>query len=316
VSMTPGRVSSASDRSHRAGILCALTSSLGAGLATVVGKWNLEAVSPLLLSCMIFTTSTVVLSVGYLPFRGLGRVFRLTRRGWFWMIMFTISSWVAILSFWAGVQRMDPSLAAFLNRAEVPIAILLGIIFLKERFTSRETLGALLSIAGIVIMKLTLRFEYSTGFWLVLLGSLFFGITEFISKIAVRHVEPIALVYVRGLFLAVAYWAVLLGGGHSLEGLDRVWVGIIALGILGPIVSRMMYLLALKRLELSKVAVISQSQPIFVIVTALLVLGQLPTLREMTGGLFVLAGCVLMIGVGRKNGIMARISQLGSGQRQ
>ncbi len=309
-------MSSAADRSHRTGLLCAFTSSLGAGLATVVGKWNLEAVSPLLLSCMIFTTSTIILSVCYIPFRGLGKVFRLTRRGWFWMSMFTISSWVAILSFWSGVQRMDPSLAAFLNRTEVPIAILLGIIFLKERLTRKEVLGAVLSITGIVIMKLTLRFEYATGFWLVLLGSLFFGITEFISKIAVRHVEPVALVYVRGLFLAAMFWAVFLGGGHSLEGLDRVWVGIIALSILGPIMSRMMYLFALKRLKLSRVAVISQSQPIFVIVTALLVLGQLPTPREMAGGLFVLVGSVLMIGIGRKSGFLTRISQLGSGRRQ
>jgi uncharacterized membrane protein len=283
--------------SKNIGFALAVVSSIGSGLATVVGKWNLQAISPLLMNSLIFSVATVLLSGALLPIKGIKQVFTLTRRGWFWLGLFSGSSWLAVWAYWAGIQRMDPSLAAFLNRTEVLIAIFLGIIFLKERFSRAETLGALLSIAGIVTMRVTLRVEYSSGFWLVLLGSLFFGVTEFISKIAVRHVEPIVLTYIRNMFLAAAYWIVFLAGGYGYEGLSEVWPGVLALGFLGPILSRMMYLLALKRLELSKVAVISQSQPVFVIVIALLALGQLPTFRETIGGIFLTLGCLIMIGV-------------------
>ena len=288
-------MNAAADKNIRAGYVLAVVSSFGAGLATVIGKWNLEAISALVLSCLIFTTATIALTIGWLPFRGLRKTFVLTRAGWFWLALFTITSWLAIWFFWAGVRRMDPTLAAFVNRIEAPIVIALGVLFLRERFTRTETIGAILSIAGIVMMKLTLRFEYSTGFWLVLLGAVFFGITEFVSKIAIRHVEPITLAYLRNMFMALGYWAVFFGRGHTLDGLETVWPGVIALGLIGPILSRMMYMLALKRMELSKVAVISQIQPIFVILIALSVLGQLPTPREVVGGGFLIVGCIVMV---------------------
>jgi drug/metabolite transporter (DMT)-like permease len=287
--------------SSKKGYLFALYSTLGAGMTTVIGKWTLEEISALALTCVIFTVSTIALTVGWLPFRGSRQVFALTRKGWFWTLMFSITSWLAIWIFWAGVKLIDPTLAGFINRFEVPIVILLGVVLLKERFSRIEVIGMILSLAGIVIMKLTLRIEFSTGFWLVLLGATFFGLTEYVSKIALRHVEPIPLAYLRNAFLAVGYWAVFLAGDYSMAGMERVWPGAVAVGLIGPLVTRLMYLLALKHLDLSKVAVVSQIQPVFVILIALTFLGQFPTLREIAGGVCLLAGCVVMV-LGRFRG--------------
>lgn len=234
------------------------------------------------------------MSITFVPFRGIRKVLCHTRQGWIWLLLFTISSLIAIWCFWAGVKNMDPSLAAFLNRSETLIAIFMGIIFLGERFNKRETLGAILSILGIVIMRLTLRAEYTTGFWLVLLGSFFFGLTEFFSKKTVKHIEPIVAVYLRNMIMSVMFWVILFSSKPDFAGLDQVWLGILALGILGPILSRMIYMMALARLELSKVAVISQTQPLFVILIAFTVLNQLPTFREIIGGLFLASGCLIM----------------------
>jgi drug/metabolite transporter (DMT)-like permease len=209
--------------------------------------------------------------------------------------MFSIGSWGAIWLYWEGIKQMDPSLAAFVNRTEVPVAIILGMIFLRERFTRWEAVGTLTAIAGIVMMKLTLRFEYSTGFWLVLIGAVLFGITEFVSKIAVRHVEPSILAYIRNMFVAAFYWISVYAGGVSFDGMESVWPGVLVLGVVGPILARLPYLWALKKLELSKVAVISQSQPVYVILLSLLLLSQLPTFREITGGIFLTVGCVILV---------------------
>lgn len=289
------RVLSERPSSRLSGYILALVSSIGAGLATVVGKWNLESISPLLMNFLIFSVATVVMSVTYLPARGLRQTFTTTRKGWLWVALFTLSSLAAVWAYWAGVQRMDPSLAAFLNRSEVAIAIFLGIVLLRERLNRMEIIGLLVSLMGIVVMRLTLRMEYSDGFWLVLIGSLFFGLTEFISKIAIRYVKPIKLAYLRNMLMAVVYGALFAGSGRGFEGLERVWPGVVALGLLGPIISRMAYLSALRRLELTKVAVISQTQPVFVIVVALAAFGQLPTVREFLGGVFLVSGCALMV---------------------
>jgi drug/metabolite transporter (DMT)-like permease len=57
----------------------------------------------------------------------------------------------------------------------------------------------------------------------------------------------------------------------------------------------MTYLFALKHLDLSKVAVIGQTQPVFVLLLAFLALDQLPTVRETVGGLLLLFGCFVMV---------------------
>ncbi|MBD3258338.1 EamA family transporter [candidate division GN15 bacterium] len=280
------------------GYLFAFTSSFSAGAATVLGKWNLDHISSLLMNGGIFGVAAIVLTIGIFSSRKSRPSFAMTGIGWIWLAAFTAVSIAAVFAYWTGVQKMDPSLAAFINRFEVPIAIMLGIIFLKERFTITETLGAVLSFAGIVIMRLTLRVEYTEGFWWVLAGAVFFGLTEFTSKKAVRHVDPVVLTYIRNCAMAGIFWVTIAAVGEDFGGLNVVWLGVIGLGLLGPIGSRLSYLLALRRLELSKVAVISQSQPVFVILIALLLLGQLPTFREITGGLCLTAGSLLMI-VGR-----------------
>jgi drug/metabolite transporter (DMT)-like permease len=283
------------DAAPHIGYIFALSSPFFAACATVVGKWNLENISALLLSAMIFSIATVIMSAAYIPFNNFRKIFTIKPRGWMWLLLFTLSSFLAIWLFWAGIKKIDPSLGAFLNRSEVMIAILMGIIFLGERFNRLETLGAILSIGGIVIMRLSLRVEYTEGFWLVLAGSFFFGMTEFFSKKTVRYAPPIIAVYLRNLMMSIMYWLILAGGDFNFEGLEKVWPGVLALGIFGPILSRMIYMMALKRLELSKVAVISQTQPVYVIFLALIFLQQLPTFREIVGGLFLLIGCLIMV---------------------
>jgi uncharacterized membrane protein len=286
--------SSNPDSSAKVGYTLSFTSAFFAACATVTGKWNMEHISALLMSACIFSIASIIMTIFYIPgnFKSIAKI---TPRGWLWLSCFTISSLLAIWLFWAGVRHIDPSLAAFLNRAEVLIAILLGMLFLGERFNKMETIGAIISILGIIVMRMTLRVEYSTGFWLVLLGSIFFGMTEFFSKMTVKHVEPIIAVYLRNLTMSILYWIIFTGGNTSIAGLEHVWLGVLALGIFGPILSRMVYMMALARLELSKVAVISQSTPIFVILIAVALLGQLPTFREIVGGLFLSIGCLIMI---------------------
>jgi len=277
------------------GYVFSFTSAFFAGCATVAGKWNLTHISAILMNSMIFSIATVIMSLGYLPFQKIKGLFRMSRMGVFWLAMFSLSSVVAIWLFWVGVKRIDPSLAAFLNRSEVLIAVLMGIIFLKERFNRLESMGAVLSILGIVLMRVTLRVEYTSGFWYVLAGSFFFGLTEFFSKMCVKHIRPIIAVYIRNLFMALVYWIIFLNFSGDYSGLDFVWPGVLALGLFGPILSRMVYMMALKRLELSKVAVISQTQPIYVVILSLLILGQLPSFLEIAGGIFLTAGCLIMV---------------------
>jgi drug/metabolite transporter (DMT)-like permease len=287
--------------SHKktAGFAWILLSTATAGLATVLGKWNLHYISPLLMNTLIFSVGGTLLISYTIVSRGVYGTFTLSARGWRWVGLFSLSSLFAVFAIWTGVQKMDPSLAAFLNRSEVLVSIILAMILLGERFNRIETVGALLSLSGIFIMRFTLREDYSDGFWWVLVGSLFFGVTEYVSKRAVTRVPPTVLAAIRNCLMAIVFWLVFLLAENDWSGIDTVWPGVVALGIAGPIISRLAYLKALEQLELTKVAVISQGQPVVVLLIALVALSQLPTVRESIGGVFLVAGCTIMI-LGRR----------------
>jgi drug/metabolite transporter (DMT)-like permease len=137
--------------------------------------------------------------------------------------------------------------------------------------------------------------EYTDGFWLVLVGSVFFGITEFVSKIAVRYVPSGVLACLRSAIMAFVFWTVFWSAGEDFTGLQTVWPGVVALAVVGPIIARMTYLAALRRIPVTKAAIVTQTSPVFVMGLAVLLLGQFPTLRELGGGMLVLLGCFVMI---------------------
>jgi drug/metabolite transporter (DMT)-like permease len=94
---------------------------------------------------------------------------------------------------------------------------------------------------------------------------------------------------------SILFWIAVPITGTSFVGAPSVWWGVVIIAFTGPILTRPLYLFALKNLEVSKVAVIQQSQPLFVAILALVALSQTPAPREIVGGLFVIGGCLLII---------------------
>lgn len=282
------------------GYLYASLSAMMASILIVSGKWTLHTISPLALSALVFTIGAIVLGLAMLPRKRWKRISAIDARGWRWTIAFSVLAFVAIWTYWIGLKMMDPTLASFLNRFETLVTISLGIVILGERFSKGEGLGTLLVLGGIVLMKFTFRAEYSDGFWVVLFSAICFGTAEFIAKIAVRYVDPLTLSFLRNVITSVLFWIAVAFMGTSFEGAGSVWWAILIVAFAGPILTRPIYLYALKYIEVSKVALINQSQPVFVAILALVALSQTPAPREIVGGLFVMGGCVLIIASRRR----------------
>jgi drug/metabolite transporter (DMT)-like permease len=282
------------------GYLYSFISAMMASALIVAGKWTLYAISPLALSALVFPIGAVLLGLTMIPRKRWKRILAMDRRGWIWTVAFSVLAFVAIWTYWIGIKMMDPTLASFLNRSETLVTISLGILILGERFSRGEGLGAFLVLAGIVLMKFTFRAEYSTGFWVVLFSAVCFGTAEFFAKIAVRYVDPLTISFLRNVITSVLFWIAVAFVDTSFEGVRSVWWGILIIAFAGPILTRPIYLYALKHIEVSKVALINQSQPVFVAILALVALSQTPAPREIIGGIFVIGGCLLIIASRKK----------------
>ncbi len=277
------------------GYLYASLSAVMASVLIVSGKWTLHTISPLALNALVFPISSVLLAPSLVLRRRRKLLLALDWKAWGWTLAFSVLAFVAIWTYWIGIKMMDPTLASFLNRFETLVTISLGILILGERFTRGEGLGAVLVLGGIVLMKFTFRAEYSLGFWVVLFSAVCFGTAEFVAKIAVRYVDPLILSFLRNLISSLLFWIAVALVGASFEGIGSIWWGILIIAIAGPVLTRPIYLYALRYIEVSKVALINQSQPVFVAILAFFALSQTPAPREIVGGLFVIGGCLLII---------------------
>ena len=194
-----------------------------------------------------------------------------------------------------GIQHMDPTVASFISRLQTLVSVFLGVMFLKERFGRREIVGAALLVAGVVIIRISFDVTLSFWFWVMVASGVFFGITEVFAKQAVGNLHPIPLNFIRNSVIALCFMVVLLVQGRPLFEFRGTWWYVLAVGVAGPLLSRLSFLNALSRIDVSKAVLVNQTQPIFVFLMSFAILSVIPSPRELTGGLLILLGCVILI---------------------
>lgn len=76
--------------------------------------------------------------------------------GWLWIgLIGLVSTVTAILLFFAGLQRVGPSMAAILSTLEPPVTVGLAFLVFGESLTAVQMAGGLLVLAAIVALNLT-----------------------------------------------------------------------------------------------------------------------------------------------------------------
>lgn len=73
---------------------------------------------------------------------------------WSVLIMSIFSTVIAIMAFYAGVQKIGPALAAIISTVEPLTALCLAILFLGEQMSLSQWLGAVLIIIGVIFVQM------------------------------------------------------------------------------------------------------------------------------------------------------------------
>jgi drug/metabolite transporter (DMT)-like permease len=191
------------------------------------------------------------------------------------------------------VALAEPATVSFLSRLELVTTLILAGIFLKERVTLSESAGLILVIAGIIVMRYKASVELSRAVALVSVSALFFGAGEVLIKSRISWINHRALIFYRNVFMTAIFLAAGLVTGQLAWIVDgRMLLILLVAGILLPYLGRLGYLKAMQNISVSRASIITQSQPFFAAVAALVVLGTFPTWRELLGGLLIVAGAV------------------------
>jgi drug/metabolite transporter (DMT)-like permease len=230
-----------------------------------------------------------------------GRVFRDNAR-FFITIGFLIA--VATSTSYAAVVYIDPGTAALLARVGTIFSLAFGIFWLRERLTRGEQLGAVLAVFGVIIISFQPSFG-SSGFWLgtllVLISTFTYALHAAIVKREGGGIDFVNFFLFRMasscfflLIFTVARGELVWPSGRE------VWLILLLAATVNVTISRILYYLVLRRIDLSILTILLTLSPVITIFWSILLFDERPSLQGLIGGTAVIMG-VIIVTVSKRN---------------
>jgi len=192
------------------------------------------------------------------------------------------------------IKYIDPGTASMLSKTSTLFALGFSLVWLRERLAPVEVTGALIALAGVFVisfqpgdflrlgslMVVGSAFLYSLHTAVIKRhgGELDFG-NFFLFRVASTSAFLILFVGARGTFV----WP-------SAEA----WPYLILAGTVDVVISRVLFYLALRRLQMSFHTIILTLSPVITILWSLLLFNERPTLQGFLGGAAVIAGVAIV----------------------
>lgn len=285
--------------SNRArGYLCILFGTFCVGAVSVTSKQALSHMGTLWFLAWIYFFSTFM----SFPF-GKKLALPADKKDWWYFALHIggiVFGWYVSIS---GLQYLDAPTAAFVSRFEFPIVMMISMLFLQEALGKIIYPSIIVSIIGVVVMTdegilrdvLAINTGKNWGIFLVMLAAFGFALGELGTKTIAGKIDSRVFTFIRNIiifpfFLIMAYlkegWVI-----PSKEGL--LWAAACALA--GPVLARIFYMEALKRISLGHATIFTQLEPIHSLFFAFILGMELPDGREYLGGAFILLSCLMLV---------------------
>ena len=200
-----------------------------------------------------------------------------------------------------GLSMIDASLAIIIIHLEVPFAVLLAALFLKDKPGRQRILGMLISFAGIVLVagQPSLRGQM-LAVLLTASGALMWAVGQIMVKRLENPPSGFALTAWIGVFsgpqMILGSFIIEESQLHSLA--QASWIGwgvIFYLSIIMTALGYGIWYRVLSRNPVSKVMPVLLLLPVFTIISSMLLLGERPSPMIFLGGAVVIVGVSLIV---------------------
>lgn len=291
--MTPTEVWSRQSREAQ-GMMLSLTSAACMGITYVASKYVLRSIHPETFVVFWFAMGSLY-SLILLMRQGKQATLVEAANPWKEITGVGLSSAVSILLFFYAIQLIDPAIVSFYTRADNVFAVLMGVVFLRERFNSFEGLGVGIALLGSLVTTYRGGQLLLIGLGLCLLSSLMEGITVILVKMAVRRVSPLVVIFYRSLLASAIALVYGLATGRLQMPAGGTLAIIAAASLAGSFLANVTFYASLARIDVTRATAIKTLQPFFVLVAAYLVFTTLPTSRQVLGGAIIVTGILCLL---------------------
>ena len=199
--------------------------------------------------------------------------------------------------YFSSVRYITPALAVLLLYLYPVFVAVLSFLVDKERLTAKVLISSVLSLAGVVLINLTLPegVKYQ-GVAMAVGAALVYSFYIILGNRVVKKVPPLVTSTFVALFTALGLLVSGLASGQigfSFEG--TAWFSILGLTLFSTVLAILTFFKGLELLGSTKSSILSMIEPVFTIIFSTVLLGESFTLRQLGGGLLVVAGAVFIV---------------------
>lgn len=195
---------------------------------------------------------------------------------------------------YVAVGYIDPGTASLLAQSATIFALGFSIFWLREKLTGLEIKGALIALIGVFVISFQPGDYLRLGSLLVLASAFMYALHAAIVK---RHGGQMdfgnfflfRVASVTGFLLLFTSIR-----GQLIWPSWEAWRFLILAGTIDVVFSRVLYYLALRRLQMSFHTIILTLSPVITIIWSLILFSEKPTAQSFVGGAAVILGVVIV----------------------
>ena len=201
---------------------------------------------------------------------------------------------------YAAMEFIDPGTAALLGKTGKIWSLALGLLWLREKLTRPQILGALLAIGGIFLLSYHAGEYTRVGTLMVLASTFLYAVHTGMTKKIGQDMDFVNFFFFRLLVTSVFLFLITSITGTITMPSLTVWGYLLLVGTIDVTLSRSIYYLSLRRLDLSIHTLVLTLSPVVAIVWTIVFFAIFPSIRQLIGGFIVIAG-VIIIGIFRES---------------
>ncbi len=214
-------------------------------------------------------------------------------RFWFFASVGFLIAAATVLSY-SAVAFIDPGTASMLGKTGIIFGLLLSVFWLRERLNRMQSAGAVLAVAGALVISYHPGAVVQWGALLILASTLLYALHTAVVKRWGSDMPFLDFFVYRLLFTSLFLFFFAAGSGHLVWPDTPTWLLLLLVGSVDVVISRALYYQTLRMFPMSIHTIILTLSPVVAIAVSLLLFGTFPGVQELIGGGMVLAGVVIV----------------------
>jgi len=234
---------------------------------------------------------------------GFAKLLALPRSTWWIFPTLGIIEIFTVSTFYASINAIpEPAVTGFLGNLFPLFTTMLGIIFLKERFSPIETVGVFVVFAGALLTSYSGNLDWKdffiAGSGLVVLNCLGAATATVIVRAKVNILTPEILSFNRTFWLLIFFSVWIVATSTPMTISTGALTNTVFAAILDPVLAILLVYKAYQYIEASRGTIIQSSKGLMIIPVAYFYFGTLPLPHQIAGGIIAMIG-VVIIGLGQ-----------------